>query len=93
MEVKDVQPIAGKLVTGHGLTVLVVVRPGEALLTHTAVHSLQLRIHIWIAKLLAVGIYMILKRKQLRLSNKTNTFGVWGLMENLLKNYSDEALP
>ena len=75
VEVKDVQPIAGKLVTGHGLTVLVVVRPGEALLTHTAVHSLQLRVLIWIAKFLAVVIYIIIKRKQLRLSNVTNTFG------------------
>ena len=63
VQVQDIQPVAGKLVTGHGFTVLVVVRPGETLLTHTAVHSLELGILVGITKLLAIGIHMILEIK------------------------------
>lgn len=54
VQVKDVQPEAGKLVTGHGFAVLIMVGPGEALLTHTAIHRFKLRILVRITKLLAV---------------------------------------
>ena len=60
VEVEDVQPVAGELVTGHGLAVLVMIGPCKALLTNAAVNLFQFRIFVWITILLTVTVHMIL---------------------------------